>query len=201
MSIRIVVADDHALVLDAFAATLRAVPGFEVVGLVNGSQHVVSTVQLVRPTIAILTMGMAGVDCLHLAEEVRRTDPGCGLALIAAKPTRALVDRAVKAGVLSVIPKHARLSHLVGAIRGVAAGCLTLDPELISAPDSKAQVLSNREREILSLTVGGASVKEIAKQLFLSSGTVRNLSSTAMRKLKGRNRFDAARIAYEQGWL
>src|SRR4051794_19635432 len=103
MSIRIVVADDHALVLDAFAETLRTVPGFEVVGLVNGSQHVVSTVQHVRPTITILNMGMAGTDCLRLAKDVRQTAPSCGVALIAAKPTRALVDRAVEAGVLSVI--------------------------------------------------------------------------------------------------
>jgi two-component system response regulator DesR len=201
MSIRIVVADDHALVLDAFAETLRGVPGFEVVGLINGAQHVVSTVGLVRPTVAILNMGMVGIDCLQLAKEVRTAQPRCGVALIAAKPTRALVDRAVEAGALSVIPKHARLAHLVGAIRGVAAGCLTIDPVLIGSSATTVQTLSHREREILSLTVSGASVKEIAKELFLSAGTVRNLSSAAMRKLKGRNRFDAARIAYEQGWL
>ncbi|MGE6955136.1 response regulator transcription factor [Staphylococcus capitis] len=201
MSIRIVVADDHALVLDAFAAMLRTVPGFEVVGLVNGGQHVISTVQRVRPTIAILNMGMTGTDCMQLARDVRETAPTCGVALIAAKPTRALVDLAVGAGVLSVIPKHARLTHLVGAIRGVAAGCLTIDPNLFGTPNPKTQTLSNREREILSLTVGGATVREIAKELFLSSGTVRNLSSAAIRKLNGRNRFDAARIAYEQGWL
>ncbi|MFG1837184.1 response regulator transcription factor [Micromonospora sp. NPDC049175] len=201
MSIRIVVCDDHALVLDAFAETLRTVPGFEIVGLVNGGQHVVATVRQLRPSIVLLSMGMAGTDCLQLARQVREALPSCGVALIAAAPTRALVDRAVEAGVLSVIPKHARLSHLVGAVRGVAAGCLTIDPALIGPPGARAQALSHREREILSLTVGGASVKEIAKELFLSAGTVRNLSSSAMRKLKGRNRFDAARIAYEQGWL
>ena len=201
MSIRIVVADDHALMLDAFAETLRSVPGFEIVGLINGAQHVLSTVKVLRPTVAILTMGMAGADCVQLIKDIRATQPGCGVALISAKPTRALVDRAVDAGALSVIPKHARLPHLVGAIRGVAAGCLTIDPVLIGPPAAANHTLSYREREILSLTVSGASVKEIAKELFLSAGTVRNLSSTAMRKLKGRNRFDAARIAYEQGWL
>ncbi|MEV8512058.1 response regulator transcription factor [Dactylosporangium sp. NPDC051484] len=201
MSIRIVVADDHALVLDAFAETLRAVPGFEIVGLINRAQHVVSTVRLLRPTVAILNMGMANVDVLHLTREVRAALPGCGVALISAKPTRDLVDRAVEAGALSVIPKHARLPYLVGAIRGVASGCLTIDPGLIGPAGPTNQTLSHREREILSLTVSGASVKEIAKELFLSAGTVRNISSTAMRKLKGRNRFDAARIAYEQGWL
>src|SRR5690349_7476512 len=163
MSIRIVVADDHALVLDAFAETLRVVPGFEIVGLINGAEHVVPTVRQVRPTVAILNMGMAGADCLRLAKEVREAQPGCGVALIAATPTRALVDRAVDAGALSVIPKHARLNHLVEAIRGVAAGCLTIDPVLIGTPAIGAQTLTQREREVLSLTVGGASVKEIAK--------------------------------------
>jgi two-component system response regulator DesR len=127
--------------------------------------------------------------------------PTSRIAFIATKPTRALVERAVEAGALTVVPKHARLSQLVGAIRGVAAGCLTIDPDLIGGSGSKAQTLSHREREILSLTASGASVKEIAKELFLSAGTVRNLSSAAIRKLNGRNRFDAARIAYEQGWL
>jgi two-component system response regulator DesR len=201
MSIRIVVADDHALMLDAFAETLRSVPGFEIVGLVNAAHQVVSTIQLVRPTVTILSMGMSAADCLQLTKEICQAPHRCGVALIAAKPTRALVDRAIEAGALSVIPKHARLTHLVGSIRGVAAGCLTLDPVLIGTPHTTRQTLSHREREVLSLTVGGASVKEIAKELFLAPGTVRNLSSTAMRKLKGRNRFDAARIAYEQGWL
>lgn len=201
MSIRIFVADDHALVLDAFAETLRGVPGFEVVGLVNGAEHVLSTVHRVRPTVAILSMGMSGIDSLDLTRAVRQEQPACGVGLIAAKPTRALVDRAVQAGALSVIPKHARLGHLVGAIRGIASGCLTIDPGLITKARATTDSLSNREREVLSLTAGGASVREIAKALFLTDGTVRNVSSAAMRKLKGRNRFDAARIAYEYGLL
>lgn len=201
MSIRIVVADDQALVLDAFAQTLGTVQGFEVVGLVNGCQHLTSAVHNLRPGVAIVNAGMAGENCMEMAKDVRRTLPSCGVVLVAAKPTRDMVDRAVEAGALSVIPKHARLTSLVGAIRGVAAGCLTIDPVLIGAPDSKAQALSHREREILSLTVGGASVKEIASQLFLTCGTVRNVSSAAIKKTQGRNRFDAARIAYEQGWL
>ncbi len=201
MSIRIVVADDHALVLDAFAETLRAVEGFEVVGLVNGAEHVVSTVRLVRPTVAVLSMGMSGVDCLQLVKEVRQAQPTCGVALIVTKPTRALLKRAVRAGALGVIPKHARLAHMVGSIRCVAAGSLSFDPVHIGASKPAGQLLSHREREVLSLTAGGASVKEIAQELFLSAGTVRNLSSSAIRKLNGRNRFDAARIAYERGWL
>jgi two-component system response regulator DesR len=201
ISIRLVVADDHALVLDALAETLHSVPGFEVVGRVDDSAQIISTALRVLPTVAVLSMGLTGCDCLALAKELRRTVPTCRIAFIAARPTRALVDRAVEAGALSVIPRHARLFQLVGAIRGVAAGCLTIDECLIDGRHSSSQSLSIREREILSLTASGAPMKEIAKELFLSVGTVRNLSSTAIRKLNGRNRFDAARIAYERGWL
>lgn len=202
VGVRIVVADDHTLVLDAFAEMLRNVVGFDVVGTVSSSTHVVAAVQRARPAVLIMNVGMLDTDCLRIVEQVRRAVPTCGIALIAAKPTRPLVNRALEAGALSVVPKDARLSHLVMAVRGVAAGCLTVDSALISGSAPEAgQALTSREREVLSLTVKGASVKEIATDLFLSAGTVRNLSSTAIKKMKGRNRFDAALIANEQGWL
>lgn len=199
--VRIVVVDDHTIVLDAFAETLRNVPGFDVVGMISCSKHIIAAVERTRPTVLLMNVGMLDTDCLRIVTEVRRAAPQCGIALIAARPTQALVNRALKAGALSVVPKNARLSHLIVAVRGVAAGCLTVDPALISSEDAAEQTLTPREREVLSLTARGASVKEIATELYLSAGTIRNLSSTAMKKLKGRNRFDAALIAHEQGWL
>jgi two-component system response regulator DesR len=199
--IRIVLADDHVLVLEALAETLNSVPDFDVVGIVSDGHEIVPTVRRLRPTVAILDSGMTDRVGLHLAGQLRTLLPSCGVALIAGQPTRVLVDRAVEAGVLSVIPKHARLPHLIDAVRGVAAGCLTIDPVLLHAVGPEAQTLSDREREILRLAATGASVKEIAKELYLATGTVRNLASAAIKKLDGRNRFDAARIAKERGWL
>jgi two-component system, NarL family, response regulator DesR len=130
------VADDQVLVLEALAQALGAIPGFEIVGLVNDSDNVISTAARVLPTVTVLNMGMMVCDSLGLAKRLRKEVPSSGIAVIAAQPTRALVDKAVEAGALSVVPKNARLTKLVGAVRGV-----------------------------------------------------------------GRNRFDAARIAYERGWL
>ena len=201
MSIRIVIADEHTLILDALGQTLAAVQGFEVVALVNDGRRVLATIHHARPTVAVVNTGMTGTDCLQIAREVSCGRGTCGVVIVTTKPTRAMVDRAVKAGALGVVPKHARMADLVSAVRSAAAGCLTIRTALHTGPAKDEQVLSDREREILRLTVEGASVKEIAGSLFLTVGTVRNLSSAAIRKLNGRSRFDAARIAYEQGWL
>lgn len=112
-----------------------------------------------------------------------------------------MVDRAVAAGALGIVPKNARLPQLITTLMGVAGGCLTVDPALMRPPTTGESALSVREMDVLRLTAGGATVKEIAGELYLAAGTVRNLTSAAIKKLGGRNRFDAARIASEHGWL
>lgn len=201
MSIRIMLADDHILMLEALAETLKLVSGFDVVGMAGERSEIVPTALRTVPKVAILSVSGAGQDGLDLAVELRHRLPSCGIALAVAEPTRGLVDRAIAVGVLSVIPKRARLPYLVNAIRGVAAGCLIMDSALLCEPRPGSRNLSDRETEILRLAATGASVKEIAKELFLATGTVRNLASTAIKKLGARNRFDAARIANERGWL
>jgi len=121
--------------------------------------------------------------------------------MVAVRPNRALIERAVAVGVLSVVPTHAPLTHLVDAIRGVARGFLTLDRNLLESADPVGRVLGEREWEILRLTALGLPTKEIAGRLFLSPGTVRNLTSGMNKKLSSRNRLDAVRIARERGWL
>ncbi|MGL5828659.1 MAG: response regulator transcription factor [Angustibacter sp.] len=198
--IRIVIADDYPLVLDIFSQTLGSVEDFDVVGGVTSPADIMPTLRRDQPSVVLFGMSAAHFECVPTIERVRRDMPDCGIALIVPRPTQALIDRAISAGALSVIARNSRLSQLIGAIRGVAAGCLTLDPALL--PISGNHVgLSDRERHVLSLTATGASVKEIAAELYLSVGTVRNLSSAAIQKLQGRNRFDAARIAMDQGWL
>lgn len=199
MSIRIMVADDHLLFMEALAETLNQVQDFDVVGIAGDSRDILPTALRASPTVALL--GTAGPDWLRQAAELGRRLPSCGVAVIAVNPTKAQVDRAVAAGVLSVVPKNAKLPHLISAIRSVAAGCVSIDVRQLCPRRPDDRTLSDREVEILQLTATGASIKEIAKELYLAAGTVRNLASTAIRKLEGRNRFDAARIAGERGWL
>lgn len=199
MSIRIMVADDHLLFMEALAETLNQVQDFDVVGIAGDSRDILPTALRASPTVALL--GTTGPDWLRQAAELGRRLPSCGVAVIAVNPTKAQVDRAVSAGVRSVVPKHAKLPYLISAIRSVAAGCVSIDVRLLRPRRPEDRTLSDREVEILQLTATGASIKEIAKELYLAAGTVRNLASTAIRKLEGRNRFDAARIAGERGWL
>jgi two-component system response regulator DesR len=201
VSISIVVTEVNQLFLDAVVNTLNLVEEFQVVGTVCDPAMVVTEVRRTCPAVTVLGMGANGDDVLELASRLSEAVPSCRIVLIAARPTRALVDRAVAAGALSVVPTNARLPHLVDAIRGVASGCLTIDPRLLSQTSAATRSLTEREREILRLTGQGTPAKDIASRLFLSPGTVRNLTSSLIRKLGGRNRFDAARIAAERGLL
>ncbi|KQX47430.1 MULTISPECIES: response regulator transcription factor [unclassified Streptomyces] len=201
MSIRVVVAGDHQLVLEAFAETLNGTNGLDVVGLATTFEAVLPAVQRHRPTVLLLGESTMGGKALHAATEVRSHHPNCGVALMVGSATPSVVDRAVAAGALGVVPKTARLPQLITTLVGVAGGCLTVDPGLLRTPASGDAVLSVRETDVLRLTAGGATVKEIAGELYLAAGTVRNLTSAAIKKLGGRNRFDAARIAAECGLL
>ncbi|CAL9410474.1 LuxR C-terminal-related transcriptional regulator [Streptomyces althioticus] len=201
MSIRIVVAGDHQLVLEAFAETLNGVEGLEVVGLATSCDAVLPSVERHRPTVLLLGESTMAGKALRVATEVRSHHPRCGVALMVGAATPSVVDRAVAAGALGVVPKNARLPQLVTTLMGVAGGCLTVDPSLLRPPPAGDTTLSVREMDVLRLTAGGATVKEIAGELYLAAGTVRNLTSAAIKKLGGRNRFDAARIAEQHGLL
>ncbi|MFF8772656.1 LuxR C-terminal-related transcriptional regulator [Kitasatospora sp. NPDC015120] len=216
MTIRVLVADEHLLPLDAIAEVLASVKDFEVVGAVSRSSMIVPVAVRRRPDVAVLGMGPAQGG-FRLVRELGRRLPDCRVVIMTARPTRTLVDRAVSAGARGVVTKQTKIPCLVDAIRDAAvgrpagsrpvagrpaAGDTPEAPVRPAAPTAVAeQILSEREREILRLTATGASVKEVARELYLAAGTVRNLTSGAMRKLDGRNRFDAARIASERGLL
>ncbi|WP_432177543.1 response regulator transcription factor [Streptomyces sp. NBC_00063] len=201
MSVRVVVAGDHQLVLEAFAETLNGTNGLDVVGLATTYEAVLPAVERHRPTVLLLGEPTMGGKALRAATDVRARHPKCGVALMVGAATPAVVDRAVAAGALGIVPKNARLPQLITTLMGVAGGCLTVDPALLRPPTAGEPALSVREMDVLRLTAGGATVKEIAGELYLAAGTVRNLTSAAIKKLGGRNRFDAARIASEHGWL
>lgn len=201
ISIRIVIADERKLISEAIAGFLESIQDFDVVLTVNQREDLIPGVLRMRPSVAVLGMAMDGLDQLHMAEELRAVAPYCAVTVIATEPTHAMMARALSAGVFGVVPNNGGLAHLVHAIRGASAGCATIDPTLFHKPVQVGRSLSDREQSVLRLTVTGAPIREIAAELFLSPGTVRNLTSSAIKKLNGRNRFDAARIAVQQGWI
>ena len=201
MSTRIVIGDERRLFSEAIAATLRLVRDFDVVDVVNDSGEIIPTVLRVIPDVAVLGSGSSLDDEPGLVREMRRAAPRCAVALISADPARVPAGHALPPGVCSVVPDNAGLTHLVQAIRSLVANTSGVDPTVLRQPSLKGRSLSSRETEVLRLTAGGAPVREIAAELFLSPGTVRNLTSSAIKKLGGRNRFDAACIASKRGWL
>jgi two-component system response regulator DesR len=201
MSTRILIGDERRLFSEAIAETLKRVSDFDVVEVVNDSREIVPTAVRLLPSVTVLGLVRPGGDGLCLADELRTVAPQCGIAVIGSDPGKADKARLTHNGVCSVVPDNAGLTHLVHAIKGLVADRSGIDPTVIRRPSSAKQSLSDREREVLRLTADGAPVREIAAELFLSPGTVRNLTSSAIKKLGGRNRFDAARIAGNRGWL
>lgn len=201
VSVQIVTNEVNRLFLDVVTNALGSVQDFDILGMSCNFEGAARDLQCMQPIVTVVGIATVGADGLDLVGELARSVQSPRIVLIAHQPTRALVDRAVAAGALSVVPTHAGLPHLIDVIRGVSTGCVVLDPALVAGEGAANPVLTDRERAILRLTAMGMPIKDIACKLFLAPGTVRNLSSALIKRLGGRNRFDAARIATERGWL
>ncbi|NJQ14049.1 response regulator transcription factor [Streptomyces bohaiensis] len=202
MSIRIVLAYERCLFAEALARILDGVPDFDVAGIA-GQRHEVLPVAR-RKDATVLVLGESLLDEAGKAESfalrMRRELPMCGIAAIL--PTG---DGSDPAGLprhdgIRFVPADGKLPHLVDAIREIEGSRLAGTRATCQVP-RRTRCLGAREQEVLRSTMSGASVKEMSKELFLAPGTVRNLASSAIGKLGARNRFDAARIALEQGLL
>ncbi|WP_370413824.1 DNA-binding response regulator [Streptomyces fradiae] len=209
-TVRVVVGSARALFLDALAEALRSVEGIVVLGAESNHRHILAEVHRHSPDVLLLEDTPGSDHVLRLASAVRDRVPSCGIALMTPGSRPGAVSRAMAAGVHGIVPMDAGLPRLIATVRGVAAGCVTVAPSLIEGMGGTDGMggaggggapLNARESQVMRLTAGGATVKEIAAELYLAAGTVRNVASASIKKLGGRNRFDAARIAVEQGWI
>ncbi|PSJ37935.1 response regulator transcription factor [Allosphingosinicella deserti] len=200
--IRIVIAEDQALVLGAIASLLALEPDLEIVGRAADGPQALELVRGLQPDILLSDIEMPGLTGIEVAARLK----DCGV------PTRVLIvttfgragylRRAIDAGVCGYLLKDSPADRLADAIRRVAAGGRVIDPELASvAAFAPADPLSDRERAVLRLAQDGRSNKEIGRAMALSPGTVRNYLSEAAAKLGAANRIEASRIARENGWL
>jgi two-component system response regulator DesR len=155
-----------------------------------------------RPDVALVDIDLPVVDGLTAAAELNRRLPQCRILVLTGLGRPGHLRRAVAAHVAGFTLKDAPSHELVAAVREVAAGGRVFDPKLaVAALESAASPLSARETEVLDRHAGGASAAEIAEDMHLSYGTVRNYLAAAVTKLGARNRVDAARIAREAGWI
>ncbi len=200
--IRVLLAEDQGMVRGALAALLRLEGDIEVVAEVAQGDAVVPTALQIHPDVALLDIEMPGGDGLSAAKALHEQLPSCRIVILTTFGRSGYLRRAMESGAVGFLLKEAPASGLAVAIRRVMEGDRVVDPELALAALAEGNnPLTIREREVLSVARSGASLADIAAQLSLSEGTVRNHLSVAIQKLGARNRMEAARLAEQKGWL
>ena len=202
MSVRLLIADDQALVRGALAALLDLEHDLQVVVEVGRGDQVLHACREHEVDVAVLDVEMPGIDGIEAAAEVKRHLPGVRVLIVTTFGRPGFLRRALAAGVDGFVVKDTPARQLADAVRRVHRGLRVVDPLL--AADSLAvgdSPLTPRETEVLRCSLGGATVATIARQLGLSEGTVRNHLSGAIGKTGATTRAEAALIARDNGWL
>jgi len=200
--IRVVIAEDQALVLGALAALLSLESDIEIVARAADGAAALASVRTHRPDILLSDIEMPQLSGLDVAEAIAREKLPTKVFIVTTFGRAGYLRRAMEAGVRGYLLKDASSEVLASAIRKVAGGARAIAPELAEAAwDAPVNPLSDRERDVLRLANEGRSNKDIARALDLSPGTVRNYLSEASAKLGAASRIEAARIARDNGWL
>ena len=200
--IKVLIAEDQAMIRGALAALLAREDDIEVVGQVERGDKVVESALATHPDVALLDIEMPGQDGITAAAELRAKLPSCRVLILTVFGRPGYLRKAVDAGISGFLLKDAPPDELASAIRRTARGEKVIDSQLaVAALSEGSSPLTPRERDVLAMSTRGASVEDIARSLHLTNGTVRNHLSIAIQKLNARNRVEAARIAEEKGWL
>jgi two-component system, NarL family, response regulator DesR len=200
--IRVLLAEDQAMVRGALMALLRLEPDLEVVAEVSEGKQVLPAAIQSQPDVALLDVEMPGGDGLSAAEALHQNLPSCRIVILTTFGRSGYLRRAMESGAVGFLLKDAPADQLAIAIRRVMSGERVVDPDLaLSALSDGDNPLTARERDVLIASLDGASIADIALGLYLSEGTVRNHLSTAIQKLNAHNRMEAAHLARAKGWL
>jgi two-component system response regulator DesR len=190
------------LLRTALVSLLSDEEDMEVIADVKCDQKVVPVALRLRPDVAVVAADVPDTECLSTVRELRHKLPDCQIVALTVTRPPGLLKRLIAADVPGLIDKNAPAARLLAAIRGVAGGNTVIDANLVvAALSADRNPFTPRELLVLRMAAGGASGPEIAKELCLSPGTVRNYLSNAMNKTGARTRIDAIRIATESGWL
>jgi two-component system, NarL family, response regulator DesR len=212
--IRILLAEDQAMIREALAMLLGLEPDIAVVAQVGRGDEVVPALERLAAAadpadahlppvdVALLDIEMPGLDGLGAAAELRRCRPDVKVVILTTFGRPGFLRRAMEAGASAFMVKDAPAAKLADAVRRVVAGERVIDPDLAAAALADGvNPLTDREREVLEASSDGSVNTEVAGKLHLSEGTVRNYLSACIQKTGARNRAEAVRIAREKGWL
>ena len=199
--IRVLIAEDQAMVRGALAALLRLESDIDVVGDAADGEIAWRELQRLKPDLLLTDIEMPGLSGLDLAQRIQRHELPVKVAIVTTFGRAGFLRRALDAGVTGYLLKDAPAEQLAEALRQVHRGGRAIDPQLAMAAWTEPDPLNDRERQVLRLAGEGMSSSDIAGQLNLSQGTVRNYLSEIIGKLGVGNRIEAARLARQKGWL
>jgi two-component system, NarL family, response regulator DesR len=199
--IRILLVEDQAMVRGALSALLSFEDDMQVLGTCADGAEAWSQVQRLRPDVVVSDIEMPGVTGLELAARVRESGMPVKVVIVTTFARSGYLRRALDAGVVGYLLKDSPAEQLADAVRKVHRGGRVIDPQLALEAWTEADPLNERERQVLRLAGEGLSAAQIATQLSLSHGTVRNYLSEAIGKLHAANRVEAYRLARQKGWL
>ena len=199
--IRVLLAEDQAMVRGALSALLKLESDLDVIGCAADGEEAWQLAQRDQPDIVVTDIEMPRLTGLELAQRIREREIGCKVIILTTFARPGFLRRALDAGVSGYLLKDAPAEQLAEAIRKVHRGGRAIDPQLALEAWSGDDPLNDRERQVLRLAGEGMSAGDIAGQLHLSQGTVRNYLSEAIGKLGVGNRIEAYRLARQKGWL
>ena len=199
--IRVLLAEDQAMVRGALSALLSLETDIDVVGAAADGEAAWRELQRWKPDVLVTDIEMPGLTGLELAQRIQRHEMATKVVIVTTFARAGFLRRALDAGVCGYLLKDAPAEQLAEALRKVHRGGRAIDPQLAIEAWSDADPLNDRERQVLRLAGEGLSAGEIATQLNLSQGTVRNYLSEAIGKLGVGNRIEAYRLARQKGWL
>lgn len=197
--IKIVIAEDQRMLLGALGSLLNLEEDMEVVGQAKNGEEAIELVHRLQPDICIMDIEMPQKSGLEAAEELKEVK--CKVIILTTFARSGYFQRAVKAGVSAYLLKDSPSEELADSIRSVMAGKRLYAPELMEDLYSEENPLTDRETEVLELIAEGKNTKEIASELQIKNGTVRNYISSIMEKLEVTNRIEAITQSKEKGWF
>jgi len=200
--IRVLLAEDQAMVRGALVSLLGLEEDIDVVADVGRGDEVLDGARRAAPDVALLDIGLPGVDGLEVAAQLRSELPAVRVVMVTTFNRPGYLRRAMEAGAAGFLLKDAPAAELARAIRAAAGGQRVVDPGLAAEALSQGEnPLTAREQEVLDAARRHGTVAELAAALYLSPGTTRNHLSAIMQKLDARSRIEAIRVAEQRGWL
>ncbi|HKS94274.1 MAG TPA: response regulator transcription factor [Gammaproteobacteria bacterium] len=199
--IKVLVAEDQGMILGALAAMLDLEEDISVVARAANGKEALKLAAEFHPDVVVTDIEMPGMTGLEFAAALKEKPHAARVIIVTTFARPGYLRRALDAGVKGYLLKDAPAEQLANAVRKVHAGGKVIAPELATEAWETEDPLNDRERQVLRLAGDGLASADIAKQLFLSEGTVRNYLSEAIGKLGAANRIEAARIARQKGWL